>query len=214
MPRTTHSPSFHRLALRALATGGLLAATAAPAQVLRTDIPMLDDSGVYRQEVRACREGRTAESLSTCLEEARNAAAERRRGLLTNEGNFMANALARCDVHRTPIDKAACRERILGQGDVSGSVVGGGLLRELEVVLPQEQQTRQAREGPGGTGEMGGAPAQEPAQDPMLAPAWPQSPPQAPITPAPSYDLPADPGMPGELQQQRPFDEPAPSVPQ
>ena len=118
--------------------------TATSGAAARPEEPLLDNSGNYRQEVQACREGRTAEDRATCLKEARNAAADKRRGVLANRGDFQANALARCDAHRVAIDKEACRERMLGEGGLSGSVAGGGLLRELEVTLPQEQQTRQA----------------------------------------------------------------------
>jgi hypothetical protein len=209
MQRTTHHhPSLCFPSLLAFIASSLVAVTAAAAQVAHGDTSALDDSGNYREEVQACREGRTAEDRNTCLKEARNAAADKRRGVLTNQGDFQANALARCDAHRVAIDKEACRERVLGEGGLSGSVAGGGLLRELEVTLPQEQQNRQAQQGPGDTGAMGAGPSPLAPQDPL------QPQPQAPITPAPSYDLPADPGMPDESQQQVPSDEPAQSVPQ
>lgn len=211
MQRTTHPhPSLCIPSLLAFAATSLLAVTAATAQVAHGDTSALDDSGNYREEVQACREGRTAEDRATCLKEARSAAADKRRGVLSNRGDFQANALARCDAHREKIDKDACRERLVGEGNLSGSVAGGGLLRELEVTLPQEQQERQAQEGMGDTGAMGAGPSQAPQQDPMQQPALPQAQPQAPVTPAPSYELPAtpsDPGRPYEPQQQPPTEE-------
>ncbi len=202
MQRTTHShPSLCFPSLLAFIASSLLAVTAATAQVAHGDTSALDDSGNYRDEVQACREGHTAEDRGTCLKEARNAAADKRRGVLTNRGDFQANALARCEAHRVKIDKEACRERVLGEGGLSGSVAGGGLLRELEVTLPQEQQTRQAQQGTGSTGAMGAGPS---TTSPSLqAPTTPQ--PQAPVTPAPSYDMPAtpaEPSRPYEPQQQ------------
>lgn len=97
----------------------------------------INDSGNYNQEVQACLSGRSHQARETCLEEARNAQAAKRRGELSkgNE-NFMANAVARCQ----PLSgeyKAACEARVMGFGTASGSVAGGGLLREVEtVVLP------------------------------------------------------------------------------
>ncbi len=169
MPRETphHTPTLCFPSLLAFCVTGLVAVTAATAQVAHGDTSALDDSGSYRGEVQACREGRTAEDRATCLKEARNAAADKRRGVLTNQGDFQANALARCDAHRVKIDQDACRERMAGGGDLTGSVAGGGLLRELEVTLPQEQPPRQAQEGPGDAGAMGAGPSEVPPQDPI-----------------------------------------------
>jgi len=184
MQRTTHPhPPLCFPSLLAFVASSLVAVTAATAQVAHGDTSALDDSGNYREEVQACREGRTAEDRATCLKEARNAAADKRRGVLANRGDFQANALARCDAHRVAIDKAACRDRVLGEGGLTGSVAGGGLLRELEVTLPQEPSARQASEGPGEAGAMGAGP-------------------QAPVTPAPSYDMPAEPGESPEASPQ------------
>jgi hypothetical protein len=81
--------------------------------------------------------GRTQEDQATCLREARNARADKERGVLDNENaQYQANARARCDV-LTGEDKAACQARLMGYGETSGSVAGGGILREVEtVVLP------------------------------------------------------------------------------
>jgi hypothetical protein len=85
--------------------------------------------------VQACMSGRTQEDQATCLREARNAQAEKKRGALDNAGGqFQANAAARCNV-LTGEDKAACQARMMGFGDTSGSVAGGGLLREVETVV-------------------------------------------------------------------------------
>jgi hypothetical protein len=97
----------------------------------------IDDSGVYKNEVQACLSGKTHQARETCLEEARSAMAEKRRGqVATPREDFLANAMARCE----PLvgeDKAACQARVMGKGSVTGSVADGGLLREVEtVVLP------------------------------------------------------------------------------
>ena len=117
----------------------LLAVGAATAQV-STMGTSIDDTGSYRSEVQACMSGNTQQDRATCMEEARNAAAEKRRGRLETYGANESNAVARCDVHQTGEDRAACRARVMGMGDVQGSVAGGGMLYEAEtVVLPEGQ---------------------------------------------------------------------------
>lgn len=117
----------------------LLAVGAATAQV-STMGTGIDDTGSYRSEVQACMSGNTQQDRATCMEEARNAAAEKRRGRLETYGANESNAVARCDVHQTGEDRAACRARVMGMGDVQGSVAGGGMLYEAEtVVLPEGQ---------------------------------------------------------------------------
>jgi hypothetical protein len=128
------APDFSRKSLVSFGVAALLAVTAATAQVA-TGTTGIDASGNYRQEVQACMSGRTQEDQATCLREARNAQAEKKRGALDNAGGqFQANAAARCNV-LTGEDKAACQARMMGFGDTSGSVAGGGLLREVETVV-------------------------------------------------------------------------------
>lgn len=107
--------------------------------ITRRDTP-IDSSGSYRSELQACRSGAAHQSTQACLEETRNARAALRKGQLAKpDENYMANALMRCE----PLsgeEKAACEARVLGFGNTSGSVAGGGLLRWVEtVVLPPGQ---------------------------------------------------------------------------
>ena len=133
-----------RRSLASFGAAALLAMTAAGAQVAGSGTtPLgaeLDTSGRYQSEVRACMTGRTAEDQATCLKEARNAEAERKRGRLDNPGQFQANARARCDALGGE-EKAACEARMMGYGTVSGSVAGGGVLREVETVVMPPGQT-------------------------------------------------------------------------
>jgi hypothetical protein len=133
---TATDPARSRKSLVYFGVAALLAVTAATAQVA-TGTTGIDASGSYQQEVQACLSGKTQQDQATCLKEARNAQGDKKRGLLDNAGaNFEANAAARCDV-LTGEDKAACQARIMGFGSTSGSVAGGGILREVEtVVLP------------------------------------------------------------------------------
>ncbi len=112
----------------------LLAVTAATAQVA-TGTTGIDASGSYTQERIACMTGMTQQDQATCLREAANAQADKRRGVLDNaNAQFDANAAQRCEVLAGE-DKAACQARVLGFGSTTGSVAGGGVLREVETVV-------------------------------------------------------------------------------
>lgn len=115
----------------------LLAVGAATAQVAT-----IDASGSYQQEVQACMSGQTQQDRETCLTEARNANADKRRGVLDTQGSLEANAMGRCEVFTSGEDKAACQARVMGMGSAEGSVAGGGMIREVEtVVLPEGQSS-------------------------------------------------------------------------
>jgi hypothetical protein len=114
----------------------LLAVSAATAQVA-SGTTGIDASGNTQREKAACHNGMTQQDFVTCMREANNAAAAKRSGKLDNAGGqFEANALKRCDVLRGE-DQIACEARIMGYGSTSGSVAGGGVVRQVEtVVLP------------------------------------------------------------------------------
>lgn len=133
-----------RKSLLSFAVSSLLAVTAAAAQVAGTapGAAGIDDSGNYRSEVQACNSGQTQQDRDTCLREARNAQAARKQGSLVHPNeDYQTNALARCDVFKGGEDKAACEARVMGYGSASGSVAGGGVLRQVEtVVVPPGQE--------------------------------------------------------------------------
>lgn len=141
-----------------------LLAVAAYAQVAT-----IDDSGNYRQEVQSCNSGKSQEDRATCLREARNAAADARRGRLNNQGSLQANATARCDVFKTSEDRQACEARVAGKGEESGSVAGGGMLYEYSYTVPAE---------PGSSAMGAGAPPSTTSPSPVTAPPATQSLPQ------------------------------------
>lgn len=66
--------------------------------------------------------------------EARNA----RGGQLTavSPEQALANALQRCAM-LPPFYKSDCEARVKGQGEVSGSVIGGGMVKESLTTLPK-----------------------------------------------------------------------------
>lgn len=126
-----------RTGLLAFSAASLLAMTAATAQVAggAAGTTGIDATGRFQSEVQSCRSGQTQQDRETCLREARNAQAERQKGTLRHPSeDFRANAMARCE----PLageDKAACEARVMGYGSTSGSVAGGGVLREVETVV-------------------------------------------------------------------------------
>jgi hypothetical protein len=89
----------------------------------------------YQQERAACMNGQTGEDQTTCLKEAGAVRNEGLRGLDLNAGapDYRQNQLERCKVFVDAADARECRMRI-EQGNVSGSVRDGGILRELTTV--------------------------------------------------------------------------------
>ncbi|HYM27719.1 MAG TPA: hypothetical protein VET66_06195 [Steroidobacteraceae bacterium] len=76
------------------------------------------------------------------VREAGAARAEAKRGMLGKDDHpaeFERNRLARCDKH-TGEDRDLCIRRMNGEGTITGSVEGGGILRELHVTVPAAQQ--------------------------------------------------------------------------
>jgi hypothetical protein len=128
--------------LMSYGAAALLAVGAATAQVATAGSTGIDNTGSFQSEVHACMSGATQQDRDTCMKEARNAAAEKNRGRLETYGAHEEHAMQRCDVHQSGEDRAACQARILGMGNVDGSVAGGGLIRESEtVVLPAGQHS-------------------------------------------------------------------------
>ena len=90
--------SLSRKSYLSFGVAALLAMMVAGAEVA-TGTTGIDASGNYQQEVNACMTGKTQQDRDTCLREARNAQADKKRGALNNEGaSFESNAAARCDV--------------------------------------------------------------------------------------------------------------------
>ncbi len=98
----------------------------------------------YQQERAACLNGRSNQDRATCLKEAEAAFAEIKRGKLTDDPEANArNARQRCNALPGD-DRKACLARIEGQGTTSGSVAGGGILREMVTVEPAASAPRPA----------------------------------------------------------------------
>ncbi len=102
----------------------------------------IDSSGNYQQERAWCMVNTEGEARVDCLKNSGAAQAEKRRGTLDNNGgNFSANALARCNIFMGE-ELAACKVRVIGYSGISGSVQGGGIIKESEtVVVPSGQNS-------------------------------------------------------------------------
>jgi hypothetical protein len=110
------------------AAGALLTATVAsaadrgnPSEAQRT----------YQRDRAACMSGQTSQDRATCLREASAALQESKRGNLNDgQSEFERNRLLRCE-KQPPEDRQDCVRRMGSEARVSGSVEGGGVLREL-----------------------------------------------------------------------------------
>jgi hypothetical protein len=98
-----------------------------------------DIQATYERDRAKCLSGRSQEDQATCLKEAGAARDEAKRGQLTEDGTaFHKNAKERCDV-LTGDDQRDCIARAHGSGTVSGSVDGGGILKETRTIVPAPQ---------------------------------------------------------------------------
>ena len=88
----------------------------------------------YLIEKAACDEGHPDSDRAACLRDAAAAYAEARSGALGDDtdgpARYEENALRRCEALQGE-DRGDCVARIRGQGTTSGSVEGGGVLREF-----------------------------------------------------------------------------------
>lgn len=123
-----------RIVIVGLAT--LFVVAAATAQVASPNTTGLDSSGNPRSEAAACSSGTTQQDRQACMLEVRNANAEKRAGQLGAGGNFVANAMRRCEVFKEADALAACRARVESEAALQGSVGSGGVIRQTETVVP------------------------------------------------------------------------------
>ena len=85
----------------------------------------------YQQERAACERPGAGQDRAACIREAAAARDQALRGGLDNpSADFRANSLERCKMLQGA-DRRDCVSRMTGGGSVSGSVEGGGMLREF-----------------------------------------------------------------------------------
>lgn len=125
-------PVTTRKAVSYLGGIALFAVAAAVAQVSFGADTGIDDTGNYQHERGWCMVNTVGEERATCLRDSAAAQAEKRRGTLDNP-NVSANATRRCDVYSGE-DRLACIARVKGYGSESGSVQGGGIIRQVETI--------------------------------------------------------------------------------
>lgn len=121
----------------------------------------------YQRDRAACQDLGSPDARTSCL---RDAGASRAQALRAGSRSantpeqLERNALQRCQVHTQPENRAICERMARGEGTVSGSVQGGGTIRELvtQEVLP-------APPPPPPTPPLA-PPSQEPAPLPPAAP--------------------------------------------
>lgn len=124
-----------RLSVAIAAALALFEISAAPA-AQRSGSAMSDAQATYQQDRSACLNGRSAQDQATCLKEAGAARAAAQRGNLTDgPGQLRRNAKDRCSA-LSGGERSDCLARMNGQGTVSGSVEGGGILREKVTIEP------------------------------------------------------------------------------
>lgn len=100
---------------------------------------LADAQAAYARERAVCLSGRSPQDEATCLKEA-GAELEMVRqagGKLPDESPqaLAKNALRRCQVVAAA-DRYACEQMATGHGIVSGSVAGGGILKEYVTIVP------------------------------------------------------------------------------
>ncbi|MGE0098684.1 MAG: hypothetical protein AB7S86_10075 [Hydrogenophaga sp.] len=99
----------------------------------------------YKAARSACQSIAAPADRTNCL---RDAGAARAQALRTGKTSITTpaqrerNALLRCQVHKTPEDRAICERMARGEGSVSGSVQSGGTIRELTTQIPAPSQPR------------------------------------------------------------------------
>ena len=122
------APSIRAWSLALCAAGALLGATIAAA----TDRPNLSEAqAAYQRDRAACMSGQTGQDRETCLQEASAALQESGRGNLNDgQSDFERNRLLRCE-KQPPEDRQDCVRRMSSEARTTGSVEGGGVMREL-----------------------------------------------------------------------------------
>ena len=136
-------PWWIALAFSCLAAQAGAAQPAAPASATAMKLTPSADA-VYQRERAACQLDGTPQGRTTCLKEAGAAHAEAKRKQLGNgedEAALRQNAELRCQRVATA-DQDHCQRKARGEGTVSGSVEGGGVLKTLVTPIPAPAVSR------------------------------------------------------------------------
>ena len=141
--RRSHPPVRLVTVLVGLVLGLFISAAATPseaagaaAKAAAAPSPSGAAQSRYQQERAVCLSGASNQDRATCLKEAGAARAEAQRGGLGDSTEpYADNQRKRCE-QLPGSQRQDCLARMQGQGNVSGSVAAGGLLRETVTVVP------------------------------------------------------------------------------
>ena len=92
----------------------------------------------YEQDRAACMRSDSQHERTSCLREAAAVRAQSKKSMPmmnSTPESRMQNAMKRC-TELPPESKATCERMVHGEGTVSGSVEGGGTIRELVTTVP------------------------------------------------------------------------------
>jgi hypothetical protein len=92
-------------------------------------------SANYKNEMAACRNESPKSMRAACIAEANKTLSDYRRGAESYRQTLESNALQRCNALKGD-DRRDCESRLKGEGNVDGSVVEGGILRETVTIVP------------------------------------------------------------------------------
>jgi hypothetical protein len=92
----------------------------------------------YQAARTACQSIVVPGDRTNCLRDAGAARAQALRTgpSTTSSEQLQRNAIQRCQVHKTAEDQAICERMARGDGNTSGSVESGGVIRELTTQIP------------------------------------------------------------------------------
>lgn len=130
------TPAF--AALRYTTAAALTAMACVSAALAAPPADITQAQARYRQDMALCNSGQSNQAPATCRREAASALAQAKSAAIHNQPDqYQTNALQRCEAHQGD-DLAACKARILGQGDITSGSQAGGVLRESTTVLPAQ----------------------------------------------------------------------------
>jgi len=127
---------YTRSAIGALTVNALMTLTAV--SPVWAAPPLAPIESTYQQERAACLSDQSQHERTSCLREAGAVRAEARTGRLapgTTPAALAHNALQRCKGLPRE-NQVICERMVNGEGSASGSVAGGGLIRELVTEVP------------------------------------------------------------------------------
>ena len=99
----------------------------------------------YQAARSACQSMAVPADRTNCLRDAGAARAQALRTgpSSTSSEQLQRNAMQRCQAHKVDEDRAACERMARGDGNTSGSVESGGVIRELTTQVPAPMPPRQ-----------------------------------------------------------------------